>query len=199
MLTNKDMVDYLVSISALKTPRIIEGFLSVDRADFVPERYRAEAYENYPLPIGHSQTISQPYTVAFMIELLQPQEDSEILDVGCGSCWTTAILASIARKGHIIGVEIIKELIDFCTKNLAKYNFSNVTILHGNKLPDKHNGFDRILVSASANRVPEELITAMKDNARMVIPVQSSIMLVEKKENQIITEEHYGFAFVPLR
>src|SRR3989338_5684724 len=105
-------------------------FEKIDRADFVSSEYQAEANENYPLPIGFGQTISQPFTVAFMLKLLSPQEGDKVLDVGCGSGWTTALLANLVGKtGKVFGVEIIPELVSFCRKNLAKYNFPNAEII----------------------------------------------------------------------
>lgn len=192
------MVEYLISIGALKTQRIIEAFLNIDRLDFVRNRYTKEAYENYPLPIGYGKTISQPYTVAFMFELLQPKSSDDILDVGCGSGWTTALLAYIAGKGSVMGVEIIKELAEFGKNNLKKYNFKNAEIVHADKLSSKDKRFNKILVSAAAKELPDELADAMKDGASMVIPIKSSIFLVEKKDSELFFDEHYGFSFVRL-
>jgi len=198
--TNDELVEHLKRYrKILKTKRIIEAFEKVDRADFVRKAFKEHAYEDRPLPIGHEQTISQPYTVAFMLELLQPLEDSIILDVGCGSCYTTALLASIAKKGKVIGVEIIPELVEFCKNNLKKYNFDNVEIYNADKLPPDEKEFDRILVSASAYQLPTELTNALKEGGRMVIPIESSIFLIEKKNGNLLKEEFYGFAFVPLR
>ncbi len=198
MKSNEEMVEYLISIGALKTQRIIEAFLNINRLDFVKPEYAKEAYENYPLPIGYGQTISQPYTVAFMLELLQPKSSDDILDVGCGSGWTTALLAYIADKGSVMGVEIVEQLVEFGKNNLKKYNFKNAKIVHGDKLLSKDQHFDKILVSAAAKEMPNELIDAMKKNARMIVPVNSSIFLVEKKDNELFFDEHYGFSFVRL-
>jgi len=197
--SNRELVKHLIDRGVLKTQRIIEAFLKVDRADFVRSGFLDSAYGDFPLPIGQRQTISQPYTVAFMLELLQPEEDSLILDVGCGSCWTTALLATIAKEGKVIGVEIVKELVEFCKSNLGKYDFDNIEIYHSDKLPPTDGSYDRILVSAAARELPEELVNAMKDNAIMVIPIRSSIFKVEKRNGDLMMEEHYGFAFVELK
>ncbi len=198
--TNDELVEYLINYRrVLKTPSIIDAFKSIDRIDFINKRDKEKAYEDHPLPIAHYQTISQPYTVAFMLELLQAKEESVILDVGCGSCYTTALLAKIANKGKVIGVEIIQELIEFCKNNLKKYNFENIEIYNADKIPPNEGEFDRILVSASATSLPEELIDVLKENGRMVIPINSSIFLIQKIDGQILKEEFYGFAFVPLK
>ncbi len=197
--SNRELVRHLIDRGVLKSENIIEAFLKVDRADFVRKGFIDSAYGDFPLPIGEGQTISQPYTVAFMLELLKPEEDNLILDVGCGSCWTTALLATIAKKGKVIGVEIVEELVEFCKNNLKKYNFDNVEIYHADKIPPNNGKFDRILVSAAAKELPEELVNAMKDEAIMVIPIQSSIFKVEKRGSRLLMEEHYGFAFVELK
>ncbi len=199
MDSNKKMTEYLISVGVLKTKRIINAFLNIDRLDFVKSEDIKEAYENHPLSIGYGSTISQPYTVAFMLELLQPENSDDILDVGCGSGWTTALLGFIADKGSVTGVEIIKELIEFGKNNLKKYNFKNATIVHGDKFLSKDERYDKILVSAAAREMPDELISIMKDNARMVIPVNSSIFLAEKRNDRLFFDKYYGFAFVPLK
>ena len=199
MKSNKELVEHLIGRGVLKTPVIIEAFLSVDRIDFVRENYKDQAYGDYPLPIGFSQTISQPYTVAFMLELLQPQSNSIVLDVGCGSCYTTALLASIVKEGKVIATEIIKELVEFCKSNLKKYNFSNVEVYHADKIPEGYAEFDRILVSASASRLPNTLTNALKDGGVMVIPIQHSIFLIKKQNGLLYSEEFPGFAFVRLQ
>ncbi len=200
MDSSRELVEYLIKQRGiLKTDCIIDAFLHVDRADFVVEKFKKESYGDYPLPTFANQTISQPYTVAFMLELLSPLSDSLILDVGCGSCYTTALLASIAKKGRVVGVEIVEKLVEFCKRTLSKYGFDNIEIYNADKIPDKNAKYDRILVSASAKSIPDELINAMKDNAKMVIPVQSSILLIEKRGGKLFEKEFYGFAFVELR
>ena len=106
-----NLVKELITNGALKTPRIIEAFRAIDRKDFVPEELQDEAYGNYPLQIGYGQTISQPNTVAFMLELLAPELGNKIIDVGSGSGWQTALLAHIVGpKGKIFGIELVPEL-----------------------------------------------------------------------------------------
>lgn len=190
--------------SVLKNPRIIEAFEKIDRADFVLPEFHQEAHEDYPLPIGGGGTISQPYTVAFMLELLQPEPGDKILDIGSGSGWSTALLAQIVgEQGKVVGLEIVPELVEFGQKNLAKYNFPNAEIRQATPgvvgLPNE-SPFDRILVSAAASKIPEELIGQLKSPGRLVIPVQNSIWLVKKNSaGQISKTEYPGFVFVPLK
>ncbi len=202
MATNAQLTDYLVNFGVLQTPLIIDAFRTIDRADFVPAEYLAESYGDYPLPIGYGQTISQPTTVAFMLEKLQPQAGEKILDIGSGSGWTTALLAQIVGpKGKVCGVEIVPELADFGRQNLAKYKFNWAEI----KLATAELGytplapFDKILASAAAEELPAELLGQLKIGGRLVIPIQNSIWQIDKvAEDKFKQQEFPGFVFVPL-
>ena len=199
----RELIDELIEAGYLKTPGIIEAFRRVNRRDFLPPALQADAAWNSPLPIGHRQTISQPLTVAFMLELLAPQSGDRVLDVGAGSGWTTALLAEIVGpSGGVYAVERIAELKNFGQQNVGKYNFSNVTFFcrDGHRgLPD-HAPFDRILVSAAARRVPPALRQQLANNGRMVIPTtDEDIRLIKKSASGTFKETRYpGFIFVPL-
>lgn len=196
-------MEKLIADGMLKTERIIEAFRKIDRADFVLDEYKKEAYGDYPLPIGYGQTISQPSTVAFMLELLRPEEGNKILDVGSGSGWTTALMAQIVgSRGRVWGLELVPELVEFGRKNLGKYNFSWAEIRQaGKKLGlQEEVPFDKILVSASGDEMPQELIDQLKAGGRLVIPIQNSIWKVDKiSKTEIDKTEFPGFAFVPLK
>lgn len=120
----ENLINSLIKDGYLKTPEIIEAFRMIDRADFVLEEYKSEAYVNAPLSIGFNQTISQPLTVAFMLELLQPKAGEKIIDIGAGSGWVSALLAHIVGvQGKIIAIERIPELKEMAEKNISKYGF----------------------------------------------------------------------------
>jgi len=198
----KELVSDLIEEGVLKTESIIKAFKKIDRGDFVLPEYEDEAYDDFPLPIGHGQTISQPLTVAFMLELLDSKKGSKVLDVGSGSGWTTALLAEISENGFVFGTEIIPDLVAFGKNNLAKYRLSNAEIRQAVKeigLEEKAP-FDRILVSASAKEIPEGLLKQLKIGGIMVIPVENSILKIEKiSKEEIKTERFDGFVFVPLK
>jgi protein-L-isoaspartate(D-aspartate) O-methyltransferase len=204
MNTKEQLIEHLEkNTKVLQTPKIKEAFEKVDRIDFVPEHYKEEAYEDYPLPLGFGQTISQPTTVSFMIELLNLKPNSKVLDVGSGSGYTTALMATIVSKGDILGLEIIPELAENGKTNIAKYNFPNAKIecFDGKLILSMDSQkFDRILVNAAAKEIPENLLGVLKPEGIMVIPIRQSIFKITKnKSGKIDLAEYPGFAFVPLK
>ncbi|MDI6778501.1 MAG: protein-L-isoaspartate O-methyltransferase [Patescibacteria group bacterium] len=199
------LVRDLIYQGYLKTNRVIDAFSKVKRVDFVPEDLESAAQANIPLPIGQGQTISQPLTVAFMLEKLDPHPGNKVLDVGAGSGWTTALLALIVgKKGKVIGIEKLKELCGFGTNNISKYHLieggrAKIICADGSKGYVNESPYDRILVSAAADEIPKELKKQLKIGGRLVIPVKGSIWVLEKKSDRDFREEEYpGFAFVPL-
>lgn len=199
-LTNNLMKD-----GYLRSHAIIEAFANIDRIDFVLPELEDSAYADIPLPIGYGQTISQPTTVAIMIELLDPQPDQKILDIGSGSGWTTAILAYIAgEKGKVISLERIKELCEFGRKNVKKIRKIGKEVaefynIDGSEGYAPRAPYDRILVSASAREIPQKLKDQLRIGGKMVIPVNNYLHYLEKRgENDFYEEEYSGFAFVPL-
>jgi len=216
------LIQQLIQQNILKTPLIIEAFRKIDRKDFVQPINKDEAYGNYPLPIGYGQTISQPLTVAFMLELLQPQPGDKILDVGAGSGWQTALLAyCVSQKtdegksrqegannsGKVYAVERIQELCDFGKANVAKLNYIQKGIAEfmcadGSKGLSDKAPFDKIIVAAAAEKVPEELKKQLKVGGRLVVPVgkdDQAIVRIDKVGEDKFKEERYpGFVFVPL-
>jgi len=199
------LVDNLIENNWLKTERIINAFRKIKREDFLPEDNQDLAEINEALPIGFNQTISQPLVVAFMLELLQPQAGEKILDVGSGSGWTTALLAQIVGgKGKVIAIEIVPELAKFGKNNISKYNFIKKGIIQivwadGRKGYQAEAPFDKILASASAEKLPQAWKKQLKIGGRIVTPIKNSIWLLEKaSKDRFIKKEHQGFVFVPL-
>lgn len=201
-----NLVDDLIKEGWLKTDIIIKAFREIKREDFVPEDIKNLAELNEALPIGFGQTISQPLTVAFMLELLQPAAGDKILDVGAGSGWTAALLAEIAgEKGKVVAIEVILKLKEFGEKNVAKYGFIEKGVVEfvcadGSKGFQKYSPYDKILVSAaSSSGIPEELKKQLKIKGKLVCPIGNSIWLfVKKNEKEFEKKEYPGFVFVPL-
>ncbi len=180
--------------------KIINAFEKVRREDFIPHNYKVYAYEDHPLPIGEEQTISQPYTIAFMLSLLKLKPNSKFLEIGSGSGYVLALVNEIITNGKLYGIEIKRSLALSSQKILSHNPRINIINTDGsNGLPEK-SPFDRVLVSASADNkstlVP--LITQLKDNGILVAPVQNSIWQIKKENNIVREKEFHGFVFVPL-
>ena len=201
-MSMQTLIGEMMLSDILKSPGIIDAFSRVDRKYFVPVSFAAHTYVDAPLSIGNGQTISQPSTVAFMLEHLAAQEGDRVLDIGSGSAWTTALLCHIVgEKGSVIGLERVDTLVEQGKKNLSRLNLHSHCYIQkaGEKLglPDKK--FDRILVSASAEQIPEELFSQLNVGGVLVIPVGRSIFKFTKiSESEMEKEEFYGFVFVPL-
>lgn len=203
------LADDLIKKGMLKTSSIIGAFRRIDRVDFMREDLRPLAYVDEAFPLLEDQTISQPATVAFMLELLEPKRGEHILDVGSGSGWQTALLASIVGpKGHIYAVELKKKLYNLGRENIAKYSFierGTVSTYNRNgftglpRIAKKIAGFDRIIAAASGTSIPTAWKQQLKIGGRLVMPVRDSIVLVVRTgENSYERETFPGFAFVPL-
>lgn len=204
----QELINDLINQGYLKTPRIISAFCAVDRANFVPDEIKDQAYLNHALPIGWGQTISQPLTVAFMLELLKPTEGSKVLDIGLGSGWQAALLSEIVgEKGKIIAVEYVKEVFEFGKKNLEKTGYlkKNIEVF----CDDSSCGFpkfapyDFIIGAAATPKISEELIKELKVEGRLVLPIGGlfqKIVLAEKEsEDKTIYKDFPGFVFVPMK
>ena len=204
------LIDELIKTGYLKTSEIINAFKEIKRKDFLLPEDEGRAGINSPLLIGHGQTISQPLTVAFMLELLQPKKGDKILDVGSGSGWTVALLSQIVGKeGKIYGIERIEDLRKFAENNVLKYNFIRkgiAKIIQG----DGYKGFpesapfDKIIVSAAAEEIPKALLKQLKAGGRLVIPIgkqyeSQDIVVIDKVDEYKFKEKRYPrFVFVPL-
>jgi len=181
---------------------LVDAFLRCDRALFVPDELRLEAYGDYPLPIGGDQTISQPTTVAIMLELLRPAPGNRVLDIGSGSGWTTALLAcAVGPEGFVEGIERVSSLVGYGRENLKKARIENASISQADPkvLGKPKERYDRILVSASAAEMPGELIDQLKPGGVLVLPVLNSVWRITRRpDGSTDSFELPGFVFVPL-
>ena len=184
-------------------PRVIEAMSEVERDKFVPWSTRILAYVNKPLPIGHGQTISQPYIVALMTHLMQPREGDRVLEIGTGSGYQAAVLAELVEEVYTI--EIIPELAESASKRLDDLGFDNVHVKAG----DGWYGwpevapFDAIMVTAVGKDVPGELVRQLKPGGRIVLPLGSDweqyLVVVDKAADGTTTKrEVLPVMFVPL-
>jgi len=184
--------------------QVLAAMRAVERHQFVPQGLWPEAYANHPLPIGHGQTISQPYSVALMTDLIDPGANDIVLEVGTGSGYQAAILAKLVKQ--VYSIEIIEPLAREAQARLARLGYGNVATQLGDGYFgwQEHAPFDAIVVTAAASHVPPPLIEQLKPGGRMVIPVGGRfavqyLLLLEKSENgQILTRQITGVRFVPL-
>ena len=183
---------------------VLEAMLNVPRHEFVAENFRPFAYVNRPLPIGHSQTISQPFIVSIMTDLLHVSKSSVVLEVGTGSGYQAAILAYCVKQ--VYSIEIIKELGEEARARLQRLGYPNVEVRIGDgyKGWKEHAPFDAIIVTAAAAHVPAPLIEQLKPGGRMIIPVGEPyatqyLTLVEKDDcGKVKMKQLLPIAFVPL-
>jgi protein-L-isoaspartate(D-aspartate) O-methyltransferase len=197
------MVEEQIRSRGIQDKRVLEVMKKIPRHLFIPSSNWKEAYNDYPLEIGHRQTISQPYIVALMTELLQIKENHKILEIGTGSGYQTAILASLAKE--VFTVERIEGLYDQAKETLNKMAFNNIRYRLGNGYTGwkKHSLYDGIIVTASPARLPPDLITQLKVKGRLVIPVgepslQFLNVYTKNKSSSIHEETICGVRFVEL-
>lgn len=178
--------------------KIIRAFLRVKREHFIADRMKSLAYENTALPLEEGATISQPYTIAVMLELLELKRGQKILEIGSGSGYVIALILEIIKDIEIFGIEISKNLADK-SKEILKEKRIKIFNMNGSNGLLEYAPFDRILISASSDRVPSHLYGQLRDGGIIVAPVKNSIVKVKKKEGKFRIEEIPGFSFVPLR
>ena len=186
--------------------QILDAFSKVKREDFVPEEeLENQIYEDTPLPIGHGQTISQPYTIAVMLSEIELKKQQKILEIGSGSGYVLALISEIVgEKGKVFGIEIISELVAKSKEALALGDYKNVKVYNRNGsggLPEKAP-FDRILISAACREIPKKLLNQLKDGGILLTPrgprFGQTLVVVQRKKDKFETiREIPGFIFVP--
>ncbi len=196
------MVEAQIKSRGVSNPRVLETMIKVPREKFVPEELQRFAFDDGPLPIGEGQTISQPYIVAYMTELLGLKGHEKVLEIGTGSGYQTAILAELAKEVYTI--ERIESLSKKAQSTLKDLEFSNIYFLIADgKFGWKDKSpFDAILVTAAAEEIPKPLIDQLKINGTLVIPVGSfsqEIMVVKKTNQGTTVKRDIAVRFVPLR
>lgn len=186
----------------IRDERVLAAMANVPREEFIAFEDRPNAYGDYPLPIGAGQTISQPYIVAAMLEVLELQPQDRLLEVGTGTGYEAAILGELSRE--VWTIERHPELADKAREILASLGCANVHVAHGDGsrgLPE-HAPFDKILVAAAAPRLPDALVAQLAEHGRMVLPVgtrqEQQLHLIRKSGAEIVVTQHELCRFVPL-
>ncbi|MFH1565623.1 MAG: protein-L-isoaspartate(D-aspartate) O-methyltransferase [bacterium] len=198
----KQMVEEQLKARGIKNNKVLEVFSEIPRENFVPQSFKDKAYTDSPLPIGEQQTISQPYTTAFMTELLELNGSETVLELGTGSGYSATILSKLCKK--VFTIEISPLLAIKAREKLKNLNISNVTvIINDGRLGLRDEApFDAIVVTAATDKVPNVLIHQLKTGGRLVIPIGNKLsqkmVKITKTEQGIKTEECGIFRFVPL-
>lgn len=198
----REMVRFQIEDRGIKDAATLSAMTAVPRHRFVPENLLKNAYDDGALPIGHGQTISQPYIVAYMTEIVKPQKGQRVLEIGTGSGYQAAVLAQIVDM--VFTIEVVPELANAAASRVSTLGYKNVKI----KVADGYYGwkenspFDAIVVTAATEFIPPPLLEQLKDGGKMVIPVGSpfftqSLMLVEKQGKKITTHSLIPVRFVP--
>lgn len=196
------MVDQQIEARGITDPATLEAMRAVPRHDFLPMRLRSESYMDYPLPIGHGQTISQPYIVAFMTEAIRPQPGEKILEIGAGSGYQAAILAQMGADVYTI--EIVEPLAEMARQTLERLGYKNIRVKHGDGFRGwpEHAPFDAIVVTCAPDKIPPDLVAQLKDGGRMIIPVgggmEQELVLLRKKGDKVEKQSVLPVHFVPM-
>ena len=193
----RSMVTSQIEARGISDPRVLAAMAKVERHLFVPPGYRAQAYRDHPLPIGENQTISQPYIVALMTELLELDGDEKTLEVGTGSGYQAAVLAELTTEVYTI--EIVKPLAERSGKLLDSLGYKNVTVRCGDGYAgwEEQAPFDAIIVTCAPSEIPQPLLEQLADSGRMVVPVGDfwqELMLIER-----VGDEYYQTKVIPVR
>ena len=201
--SNEQMIRDQIAARGVRDPRVLEAFRSVPREVFVPQNLRASAYDDTPLPLTRGQTISQPFIVGFMTEVLQLRGDEKVLEIGTGSGYQTAILAKLARI--VYSAEVEPELAETARERLEQLGITNVVLATGNgvEIFREHAPFDAILSAAAPEFLPESLVDQLAEGGRCIIPVGAAdlqhLWLIEKRGGRITRNRLEAVRFVPLR
>lgn len=196
------MVETQIIARGIKDKRVISAMLKIERHLFVPENLREFAYEDYPLPIGENQTISQPYIVALMTEVLNLKREDKVLEIGTGSGYQAAILAEIAKEVYTI--EILAKLAERAEKLLKDLGYKNIKVRCGDGYLGwkEFSPFDCIIVTCAPEDIPQPLIEQLAQDGRIVIPIgerfYQELVLIEKRKGKIEKKSIIPVLFVPM-
>ncbi len=197
-----DMVEQQIRRRGIQDERVLDAMERIPRHLFVPQALQSEAYDDGPLPIGYGQTISQPYIVALMTELVRPQPDDRALEIGTGCGYQTAVLSELVHA--VYSIEIIESLANLARSRLKQFGHNNVEVRLGDGYQgwEEHAPFQIIIVAAAPNHVPQSLLDQIAPGGRMVIPVGRSsqeLVLFEKVHDGSLQRTNItGVAFVPM-
>ncbi len=197
----RQMVDKQIEARGIRDKELLDAMRTTPRHEFIPQSLRSYAYEDHPLPIGEGQTISQPYIVGLMSDLLDLTGDEKVLEIGTGSGYQAAILARLTDS--VFSIEVVESLAIRAENTLKRLGYDNVFVRHGDGYLGwpEHAPFDRVIVTAAPPAIPEKLIEQMKIGGLMVVPVgkhYQELMLIEKTRTGYKKRDILPVRFVPM-
>ena len=201
-LTKQGLINSWQKRGLISDQRVLEAFRTISREQFVPSGFESKAYHDVPLKIGYGQTISQPFTLLSMIELLNVTKTDKILEIGAGSGYGAAILGQLASQ--VYAIEIVSELVKLAQENLNQAKINNVEVIEwdGSRGYDRKSPYDKVIVSAACCEIPKALIEQLGEDGIIVAPVgdrQSQVMIRGVKCNEGLKKSYFGsYTFVPL-
>lgn len=203
----RSLLDYLVASEFLKTKNIIDAFSSVPRHNFVIQRQMEFAYDDIALPVLNDSTLSQPSTVASMLELLQPRVGENVLEIGTGSGWEACLISNcVGDKGKVVTLEIETPLYELAKQNIERMNVKNIKLINGDGSIGYNNDapYDKIIYAVGIPEITPQILVQLKDGGRLVAPVGNKTMqtmkVVDKiSEKKYESKDNGTFRFVPLK
>ena len=200
--TKQGLINTWQKRGLISDQRVLEAFRTIPREQFIPSGFESKAYRDAPLEIGYGQTISQPFTLLSMVELLNVEKTDKVLEIGAGSGYGAAILGQLASQ--VYAIEIVSELVKLAQGNLNQAKINNVEVIEwdGSRGYDRESPYDKVIVSAACSEIPKALIEQLGEDGIIVAPVgdgRSQVMTRGVKCNEGLKKSYFGsYAFVPL-
>ena len=200
--TKQGLINTWQKRGLINDQRVLEAFKTIPREEFVPNCFESKVYRDAPLEIGYGQTISQPFTLLSMVELLNVKKTDKVLEIGAGSGYGAAILGQLASQ--VYAIEIVSELVKLAKGNINQAKINNVEVIEwdGSRGYDRESRYDKVIVSAACCEIPKALIEQLREDGIIVVPVgdrQSQVMTRGVKCNEGLKKSYFGsYAFVPL-
>lgn len=204
-MSKESLINYWQKSKLITDKKIITAFKKIPRENFLPEDLKKQAYDDYPLPIGYNQTVSQPTTIIIMLQALELKKTDKVLEVGTGSGYNAALISHILKQGKLYTTEIIPELAEFAKLNLEKLKIKNVEVIKtdGSKGHKEKSPYDKIIVTAACPKIPNILIKQLKIDGILIAPIgplyNQQMLKIIKRPNKLEIKNLGNFIFVPMQ
>ena len=204
-MSKESLINYWQKYKVITDKKVIAAFKKIPRENFLPEELKKQAYNDFPLPIGHNQTVSQPTTIMIMLQALELKSTDKVLEVGTGSGYNAALISNILKQGKLYTTEIIPELAESSRLNLERLKIKNIEVIKtdGSKGHKEKSPYDKIIVTAACPKIPNILIKQLKIDGILVAPIgplyNQQMLKIIKRQNKLEIKNLGNFIFVPLQ